>query len=181
MLLHVLCSVLLCYTLLLVFFLVFTWNSGTFRRNLLTWASLQAVEYYNIVEIYLFHPESMEYWSDITILWGYFFFTSTTGLWETSRNHRAPLAAVSPHCQSDRGVKSYWKTRNPNILPSTTAWLHLPWNPVCWDEILCMCSLSSSFPSFQNKSLSRFHLNLLRFSSSAREKWSGVGDWVIPP
>ena len=29
----------------------------------------------------------------------------------------------------------YRKTKNPNILPSTTAWLHLPWNPVCWDKI----------------------------------------------
>ena len=46
--------------------------------------------------------------------WEYFFFTSTTGLWETSRNHRAPLAAVSPHCQSDQAGKSYFQSTSKN-------------------------------------------------------------------
>ena len=41
------------------------------------------------------------------------------------------------------------KTKNPNILPSTTTWLHLPWNPVCWDKNLCFFIIIVSFISKQ--------------------------------
>ena len=177
-LLLVLCYVLMCYTLLLVFFLVFTWNSGTFRRNLLTWASLQAVEYYNILEILSFS------WLN-GILKRYYNIVGNISSSPRRLVFEKPAVTIEHRLLqflhianlTGRGnliFNKHRKTKNPNILPSTTTWLHLPWNPVCWDENLCFF-YHHRFLHFKTK-VYLDSIYLLRFSSSAREKWSGVDD-----